>query len=209
MYTCAHCKIKACNKPVSERENMPANCPLREPELYDAVIQEYQKEENKKFFVESMLLEKDGYGEWPRVREIVEFSHRMGYQKIGLAFCIGLKEEAEVCANIFRANGLEVVSVMCKNGGISKACFGIEGVSGKYDSICNPIGQARLLEKAGTDFNVTLGLCVGHDSLFFKYSHVMATALVAKDRVLMHNPVAALTPGGTRYLRKRLYRKKD
>ena len=69
MYTCAHCKIKACNKPVSERENMPANCPLREPELYDAVIQEYQKEENKEFFVESMLLEKDGYGEWRKSQE--------------------------------------------------------------------------------------------------------------------------------------------
>jgi uncharacterized metal-binding protein len=37
-----------------------------------------------------------------------------------------------------------------------------------------------------------IGLCVGHDSLFFMHSKAPATVLVAKDRVLGHNPVAAL-----------------
>ncbi|MBR3053995.1 MAG: DUF1847 domain-containing protein, partial [Firmicutes bacterium] len=35
-------------------------------------------------------------------------------------------------------------------------------------------------------------LCVGHDSLFYKYSEALVTTLVAKDRVLAHNPCAAL-----------------
>lgn len=43
-----------------------------------------------------------------------------------------------------------------------------------------------------TDLNVLMGLCVGHDSLFCRYSEALATTLVVKDRVLGHNPVQAL-----------------
>ena len=52
--------------------------------------------------------------------------------------------------------------------------------------------QAKLLNAAKTDFNVVIGLCVGHDSLFYKYSDALCTTLVTKDRVLGHNPAAAL-----------------
>ena len=44
----------------------------------------------------------------------------------------------------------------------------------------------------GSLFNVVVGLCVGHDSLFYKYTHTLTTTLVTKDRVLAHNPVGAL-----------------
>jgi uncharacterized metal-binding protein len=46
-----------------------------------------------------------------------------------------------------------------------------------------------------------VGLCVGHDSLFFKYAQAPTTVLVAKDRVFGHNPAAAL------YLSRSYYRK--
>ena len=52
--------------------------------------------------------------------------------------------------------------------------------------------QAELLNREGTQFNVCLGLCVGHDSLFYKYSKALVTTLVAKDRVTGNNPVAAI-----------------
>ena len=58
--------------------------------------------------------------------------------------------------------------------------------------MCNPILQAKLLNKAGTELNVVIGLCVGHDSLFYKCSEALSTTLVTKDRVLAHNPVGAL-----------------
>jgi uncharacterized metal-binding protein len=58
--------------------------------------------------------------------------------------------------------------------------------------ICNPILQAKILNEKKTDLNVVIGLCVGHDSLFYKYSDALCTTLVTKDRVLGHNPVAAL-----------------
>jgi uncharacterized metal-binding protein len=49
-----------------------------------------------------------------------------------------------------------------------------------------------LLNRAGCELNVVMGLCVGHDSLFTRQSHGLVTTLVTKDRVLGHNPVAAL-----------------
>ena len=58
--------------------------------------------------------------------------------------------------------------------------------------MCNPIAQAEFLNKAKTDFNVVIGLCVGHDSLFIKYSKAPVTVLAVKDRVLAHNPLGAI-----------------
>ena len=58
--------------------------------------------------------------------------------------------------------------------------------------MCNPIMQAKLLNKAKTDLNVVVGLCVGYDSLFYKYANGINTTLVTKDRVLAHNPIGAL-----------------
>ena len=67
--------------------------------------------------------------------------------------------------------------------------------------MCSPIAQAVLLNEEKTDFNIMVGLCVGHDSLFLKYSEAFTTVLVAKDRVLAHNPVAALYTTGSYFAR--------
>jgi uncharacterized metal-binding protein len=63
---------------------------------------------------------------------------------------------------------------------------------GEFEAMCSPITQARILNKAKTDFNIVFGLCVGHDSLFMRYSDALCTVLVTKDRVTGHNPLAAL-----------------
>ena len=120
----------------------------------------------------------------------------MGYHKLGLAFCKGLRKEARIVADLLRAQGFEVVSVICKTGGISKEEVGIpEEVKihpGEFEAMCNPIAQAKLLNEQHTEFNIEIGLCVGHDSMFYKYSDAMVTTLVAKDRVLAHNPCGAI-----------------
>ena len=46
-----------------------------------------------------------------------------------------------------------------------------------------------------TDFNLMLGLCVGHDSMFLKYSEALVSVIAVKDRLLGHNPLAALYSG--------------
>jgi uncharacterized metal-binding protein len=57
--------------------------------------------------------------------------------------------------------------------------------------MCNPILQAMLANEAKTDFNILLGLCVGHDSLVFKYAEAPTKVLAVKDKVIGHNPLAA------------------
>ena len=205
MYTCASCTVRACRS--GDKDNLPKNCPIREEDLVGQVLEEYHQPENLDFYVTSSSIEAIGYGEWVRVRETMVFCSRMVYHKLGLAFCGGLHEEARVLAKILRDNGFEVVSVVCKVGAVDKCQAGMTDEQkvkpGQYEPMCNPIMQAQLLNKEKTQFNIVLGLCVGHDSLFCKYSEAMLTTLAAKDRVLQHNPVGALY-GAEKYCAKRL-----
>ena len=114
-------------------------------------------------------------------------------------------QEAAVVDRIFRKNGFEVVSVICKTGSIPKDKAGVPQQfrvrPGTYEVMCNPIAQARLLAEHGTDLNVIVGLCVGHDTLFIKHSEAPVTYLIVKDRVLAHNPAGALHAMDTYYRR--------
>ncbi len=94
---------------------------------------------------------------------------------------------------MLRANGFEVCGVACKAGELDKGALDIPPEhQGPGPTACNPVLQAQLLAEAGTEFNIVMGLCVGHDSLFYKHSQAPCTTLVVKDRVLIHNPVMAL-----------------
>ena len=52
--------------------------------------------------------------------------------------------------------------------------------------------QAKLLNKHKVDLNVVIGLCVGHDGLFYRYAEGLTTTLITKDRITGHNPAAPL-----------------
>lgn len=168
----------------------------------------YDEPENAKMALESARQENSGYIPAPcnpelhipvksRIQETIELCQRMGYHRIGLAFCSGLKREAAKVAKLLEAHGMEVVSVICKVGGVDKSRIGIADdekmvADGAHESMCNPIGQAEILNEAKTDFNILLGLCVGHDSLCLKHSNAMCTVLAVKDRLMGHNPLAAI-----------------
>ena len=136
---------------------------------------------------------------------MMDFARRIGAERLGIAHCVGLINEARIAAEIFTANRFEVYSICCKAGSIPKEEIGLQEEDkihpGEYEPLCNPIAQAELLAKAGTQLNVVIGLCVGHDSLFFMHSQAPVTVLVAKDRVLGHNPVAALYTSSSYYKR--------
>ncbi len=133
----------------------------------------------------------------PRILETIEFAKRRGYRKLGLAFCSGLKREAAALCALLEAHGFEVVSAVCKCGAVDKTHIDIDGAekccrTGAWETMCNPIGQAMILNGENVDFSLMLGLCVGHDSLFLKNINSMCTVVAAKDRVMGHNPLAAL-----------------
>jgi len=139
----------------------------------------------------------------PRVIEIIEFCRRMNYRKLGVAFCGGLHREGMLFCRILKEKGFEVVSVMCKTGGVDKAFLGIDAegkINGEgHETMCNPIAQAEVLNAEKTDFNIMIGLCVGHDSLFLKHSDALCTVFAVKDRLMGHNPLAALYTSDTYY----------
>lgn len=205
MFTCAQCAVEACRS--GQLDRMPKNCPMQDPEFFQQVLTEYFKPENHDFFLASTAIEFLGYCRWPRLREVAEFARRMGYTCLGLGFCLGLHKEAAIVDRVLRRQGFEVVSVACKTGSIPKVDVGYDpGMllrPGTREVMCNPIAQARLLNQAKTQFNICLGLCVGHDSLFYRYCDAPVTTLVAKDRVTGHCPANAIY-GADGYFRDRL-----
>ena len=167
MFTCAQCTISACES--GQLDKLPKNCPMRDSEYFQQVLEEYRKPENHDFFVNCSAIEAMGYCQWPRLREIVEFAHRMGYTRLGLGFCGGLHKEAAIVDRVLRKNGFEVVSVICKTGSIPKRKAGVtpeavfpQGTDGLRpiqlelleEPMCNPIAQAQLLNRAQTQLNI-------------------------------------------------------
>ncbi len=193
MYNCALCSIHACSS--GELNNAPKNCPCISKKM-DDIKSLYDDKENYKIAQSSALVVSEYYGEKTRLEETMLFAKKCGYKKIGLAFCIGLTNESKIVSKVLSYNGFEVSSVICKNGHISKKLIDINNTK---VAMCNPIGQAVFLNESKTDLNIVLGLCVGHDSLFIKYSSAPVTVFAVKDRVLCHNPLAVVYQADSYY----------
>ena len=160
--------------------------------LRDEIVGLYTDEDRRSLKV-SASIEAKHYMKKTRVEELIMYANEMGYKKLGLAFCVGLTNEAKTLAKILKKD-FEVHSVCCKVCGIDKDKFELDKLhpDREVDSMCNPVGQAKFLNKENTDLNIILGLCIGHDILFTKYSEAPVTTLAVKDRVLAHNPLGAI-----------------
>ena len=194
MYKCAKCGTEGCARGDLSK-TLPV-CPSLDKETQNAISQLYQDEENYAIAHNAALVEAEGYCQKTRIEEILDFIEKMHYRKIGLLFCMGLKNEANEVQKIMEHRGLEVSSAVCKNGALPKKLVGIDDnqkIAGCSDEImCNPIGQALFMNKEKTEFNVILGLCVGHDTLAIKYLEAPVTILAVKDRVTGHNPLVPI-----------------
>jgi uncharacterized metal-binding protein len=204
MYTCISCKEHSCRKEDSDK--VPNNCPTHEVDMQNEIKGKYSLPENYNIAHSAALVEADGYCKKTRLEEIIDFANNCDYKKLGVAFCMGLSSEAEILLSVLKHNGFHVESVICKNGNIPKEFLGLteqEKINpGRFETMCNPIGQAEFLNKEKTELNIILGLCVGHDALFSKYSLAPVTTFAVKDRVLAHNPIAVL------YMAEGYYKKK-
>ena len=215
---CAECSLpvreRICLSPEGKSSK---GCPtLSNRKLQERARKEYHKKGIAEFARQASIQEGECYlnrekkpfmmhPAKPRIQEICEFASKMKYTRLGVISCIGLSREAAVVAQILEAQGFEVVSVVCKAGSVPKEEIGVKEHQkiriGEYEAMCNPIYQAMLVNEAATDLNVMLGLCVGHDALFFKYAHAPTTVLAVKDRLLGHNPLAAIYTSDTFYAR--------
>lgn len=206
---CARCKVKPDKRACRIKDGLgPVECPTKtKTELIKSATDKYTNPEVIEFARMASIQEAEGYINRDRdpflrqpvktrMEEIAEFAQKMKYRRLGLAFCSGLSAEAAIFQEYLEKNGFDVVSVICKVGCTPKERIGIKDHEkvqvNKFETMCSPIAQAELLNNANTDFNIVLGLCVGHDSLFFKYSNAYTTVFAVKDRVLGHNPLSAV-----------------
>lgn len=207
---CTHCAQKPCREGNYDEARLPNFCPIKNYKtIINEVTERYHSPEIHDFFLKAAYLEKECYQEKasreenkifplrPRIRELTEFAKKLQAKKIGVAFCLGLADEADRAVSIFESHGLDVCSVICSCGAIDKTEVNIppEGKirnPDKFEASCNPLLQAELLNRSKTAFNVIIGLCVGHDMLFTKFSEAPVTTLIVKDRFTGHNPVITL-----------------
>ncbi len=177
---CAHCKTEECR-------NGKDCFHLREGSLIPL-----NDDLNRRFMKAASEVEVEGYGQLNRIQELMLFSKKMNFSHLGIAFCVGMSNEAEILSSILSQHFV-VSSACCKICAIPKSSLSLPSLSGNPDeSACNPSGQALALEKAGTELNIIMGLCLGHDLIFTRQSHAPVTTIVVKDRVLAHNPAGAL-----------------
>lgn len=205
MIRCVKCGTYGCFS--GKAEERPQDCPTASAGT-EAVMAEYEGDCLKMAQI-AAAIEAEGYMKLTRLEELMEFAKRMGWKRLGIASCLGLKKESITLTRILESRGFEVEGVFCKVGSVHKERIGLkrdqmlrkEG----FEAMCNPVAQARLLNAAGTDLNIIMGLCMGHDIIFSQRSKAPATTLVVKDRVLGHNPVAAIYGSDGFY--KRVYAK--
>ncbi len=210
---CAKCVDRKCYTEGWTRDQLPEFCPMKHMQnVIDEARTKYNDPEELRLFKNSTVNEQRAYmmvrgrviAVRPRVLEIIKFCEMMEWKKLGVAFCVGLGNEAKRVVDIFESAGLDVYSVCCKCGSVDKTDWGIasedkiSAIRGKPESFetgCNPIAQADVLNAAGTDVNVIVGLCIGHDIQFTKFAEAPVSTLIVKDRVTGHNPFASLYSG--------------
>ncbi len=191
---CSYCPRKRCFQ--GDLSQAPDFCPsLTRTEVLQEARKRLEEPENKRMAQDVARTWKD-YGKLTRVEETVLYAKLRGYKKLGLAFCVGLSQEAELFTNLLFNEGFEVVAVCCMCGTLSSEDIDLPEedkiLQGMRQPMCNPIGQAAVLDGEGCELNILLGLCVGDDTLFIKHSKAPVTVLAVKDRVLAHNPLGAL-----------------
>ena len=204
---CAYCppKLRACRQGESA-ERGPGFCPTKvDPEVQASARAVYEEPQTRKLSREAAVVE---------VGRLLPLDPRRGDRAIRQAH--GLSQDRHRQLHQLRRSrpcaerhpreprlrgGLGGVQDRQHSQGGNRLADHEKIRPGQFEPLCNPVCQAQLLNAHGCEFNVVMGLCVGHDSLFFRHIEGLATVLVAKDRVLGHNPIAALNLADSYYSR--------
>jgi uncharacterized metal-binding protein len=139
--------------------------------MVEETVALYQNDDEDKLWMQASEKVKADIGfDITRIESIIGFARYIGAKKIGVVSCSTTLQEAAAFCRIMEAKGFSYTSVICKVGGREKDEIGIPGkqTAGRFRAMCNPILQAKFLEKEKTDLNVMMGLCVGHDTPLFQ-----------------------------------------
>jgi len=122
--SCASCTVEIPQRICfSDKGKGPKGCPsLTRKDVLAKANKEYEDKEINHFAHMASLQEAECYAnrdQQPyimqptktRIVETCEFAMKMGFKRIGLAFCLGLTMEVKIVEEIFKEYGFEVVSV--------------------------------------------------------------------------------------------------
>lgn len=198
---CESCGVAACEHP---ERTAPPFCP--EPDISEemrAHVRRLYDEPANRQIMEAAARVSAGTANSTRVQDTIKFASYMGASRIGIATCTAMLKETAVLVRLLRRAGFEVKALGCKLQENRAPDLGIDPSCGIGDCvICNPIMQALLLNEAGCDLNILMGICVGHDALFAKYSDAPVVTLVAKDFLAANNPCVVLYTADSVYKTK-------
>ena len=194
-FSCIDCALNNCEQ---RDATHPKFCPTNSFSLSDNPSLERQiaDEQNRRIIDAAAYSAHVGHREkLDHLQETILFAQKLGARKIGIAACISLAAESRFTANALREEGFEVIGAICKVGCITFGDLDVPRDERGPDAVlCNPLYQAQLLNEQHTDLNVVIGLCAGHDALFFKHADAPCTVLTAKDFKYDHSSIHALRP---------------
>lgn len=195
-YGCQYCATRASF--TGDAARMPKTCPTRTHADLTRDVSGYLEPDRQELM---RVADSTPFTSGPerrlrnRVEELVAYAHGRGYRSIGVAFCVTMLKEAQQLGRVLEAEGLAAHLACCRVGAVDYDEIGLpKAHPERFAAICNPVGQARLLNLAKVDLVVQMGLCIGHDLVLQQECDAPVTTLVVKDRVLDHSPMRALRP---------------
>ncbi len=155
------------------------------------VIAEYQETSNSVIVkAAAELVDSGRAGSLSRIQEIIEFSKLMNYQKLGIAYCYGMEQQAKAIETLLTAERFNVSAVSCSVGGLKQS--EVNAASCIHKVSCNPLGQAEQLNTENVDLTLVVGICMGHDIILNRTLNMDFTTLVVKDRKNNHAPLLGI-----------------
>jgi len=180
---CTTCEDKVCRK-----QQISCN---RENFVKNDIIDQYKDTSHSEIVkAAAELVDSGRAGTLSRMQEIIEFAKRMNYQKLGIAYCYGMEQQAKEIETILTDEWFEVSAVSCSVGGLKQS--EVNTTSCIHKVSCNPLGQAEQLNAEKVDLTLVVGICLGHDILLNRNLGMDFTTLVVKDRKYNHAPLLGI-----------------
>ena len=194
MYACAECgRAACCESP--DTASYPRGCPSREP-FETEVLGLYREGQDAHLARNAALVEAGGYCRLTRIEEIMDFARRCGYTRLGLAFCIGLQDEAAVAKRVLRGQRLLGRGSRLQDGSLPKEVLGLgddDKVRPGSSRACATRSGRRGLWPRPAPSSTCCSACASATTASSSSTPWRpVTVLAAKDRVLGHNPLAAI-----------------
>ena len=122
----------------------------------------YEHERVGRVHKAASAIEARHYCKEPRLGEVILFARELGCRRVGLAFCVGLSDEAKVIEQI-RSEHFDVVSVCCEVSGIEKETLDLEQIKSDgsevmCDGRCWEMTEHRLHFGNASPFNTLEGM---------------------------------------------------